>query len=242
MKGNIHFSHATRQLSLIPQWQPLTRLRAIGRIFLVTLLMVWILWGIDTLQQQDALHLLTGGGRTLEEIPALRHAGDSTPEEKATLTDGGGRTNRGSTNENSADLKRQTHVQIFLKPLAIARFPALLILGIIAPLIVYFWNWESAIYRKVLDPYIMLLGAQAGSLIVGRIFLGEGIVPFIGLVYSILRVWQILGLIDLQMQSIILRSRVLHVILMASGWLWGLNAFFLLMHILMVSCRFFRPL
>ena len=121
------------------------------------------------------------------------------------------------------------------------RMPIIILLGIITPLALFIWNWESAIYSETLNPYLMLLGAQAGSLIVGILLLGEGIVPFIGLLYSSLRVLQINGLLDLQFRASIRMPKPLRLVLRAVLVLWALNTIALAFHILWVSWRLLLP-
>jgi hypothetical protein len=117
------------------------------------------------------------------------------------------------------------------------RLPVLIVLGIITPLAVFLWNWESAIYGEVHNPYLMLLGTQAGSVIVGVLLLGEGIVPFIGMLYSSLRVWQIQGLLDPPTSDSGPIPSPLRLDLRTTLLLWALNAIALALHILWVTLR-----
>ena len=121
------------------------------------------------------------------------------------------------------------------------RMPIIILFGIITPLAFYIWNWESPIYSETLNPYLMLLGAQAGSIIVGILLLGEGIVPFIGLLYSSLRVLQINGLLDLRFNASSRIPKPLRLVLRAVLLLWVLNTIALAFHILRVTWRLLLP-
>ncbi|MFN9623505.1 MAG: hypothetical protein ACK587_11865 [Cyanobacteriota bacterium] len=223
-----------RQLSLMPQLLPLSNLRFIGRLFLATTLLLWSLWLVDGLQQRDVLFLLTGGGRVLEKIqpqPTSSNARPSTPLSKPQLPS--------TSQANSGRVKDEDKDQVNLPSwlITVFRVPTLVVLGVITPLALYLWNWESQIYNQILTPYLMLLGAQAGSAIMGVLLLGEGIVPFIGLVYSILRVIQINDLLDLPFQVSRQMPKFLRFILRLALLLWALNAMALGYHILIVSWK-----
>lgn len=231
-----------RQPSLTDRPLPLSSLHFIGRIFLTSIFALCLLWMVDTVQQNDVLHLLTGGERALEQMSV---------EEGALERDGeGGLSHSYGHNitrgipERAPDADRQkmeATIHSWLKGVfGTLRVPALLLVGIIIPLGLFLWNWESAIYADTLQPYLMLLGAQAGTLIVGLGLLGEGTVPFIGTVYSLLRVWQIDGLLEFRKRGCGEPPRLLRIVLRAAQVLWALNWIALLVFILWVMHRKFQ--
>lgn len=128
-----------------------------------------------------------------------------------------------------------SHVEWVYRMMGLFRLPVLIILGVIAPLALFLWNWESAIYVDTLKPYLLLLGAQTGSVIVGVLLLGEGIIPFLGLFYSGLRVLQISQLLHPLSTNLGPLPRPLRLVLRSAFILWFLNAAALGLHILMVS-------
>lgn len=224
------FQHSlARQLVLLPKSPLLTRLRFIGQIFLATILIIWSLWVVDTLQQRDVLHFLTGGGRVLEEVTARNEAQTPSSPEKSPSISSGVKANNNTQTRNDATANR------YYKFMGVIRLPVLIMLGIVAPLALFLWNWESSIYTIVLKPYMMLLGAQAGSVIVGVLLLGEGIIPFIGVVYSGLRVLQIRELLDPPPPDGRSLPRPLRFVLRSALILWLLNAIALALHILWVT-------
>lgn len=117
----------------------------------------------------------------------------------------------------------------------IPRLPVLILLGIIAPLAMFLWNWKSAIYIDTLKPYLMLLGAQAGSVVVGVLLLGEGMIPFIGVIYSGLRVLQIKDLLVPTPPDLRPIPGPLKLVLRSALVLWFLNMTALALHILWVT-------
>lgn len=210
---------------------PLSNLRVIGRIFLSSIVLLWLLWMVDTLQQRDVLHLLTGGERVIEEMAGK--SGEqisSQPAPEITLSPARQKAKRSTNSEEKKEENLQWLMGVF-------RMPVLIVLGILLPLALFLWNWESVIYTDTLKPYLMLLGAQAGSLIVGILLLGEGTVPFIGMVYSGLRVFQIGGLLDPRFHGSGSIPKPLRRVLRIAKVLWALNGGFLLLHILWVSSR-----
>lgn len=223
--------HRERQLSLMSRSLPLNNLRFIGRLFLASILVLWLIWMVDTLQQRDVLHLLNGGGRALVEDPA--HSAEQSATQAAPQT-----APKISAATQTYATQRPFRLPFWL--MGVFRIPMLIMLGIITPLALFIWNWESVIYSETLNPYLMLLGAQAGSLIVGILLLGEGIVPFIGLVYSSLRVLQIDGLLDLRFRASNQMPKPLRLVLRAALVLWALNAIALALHILWVTWRLLK--
>jgi hypothetical protein len=223
--------HRERHLSLMSRSLPLNNLRFIGRLFLASILVLWLIWMVDTLQQRDVLHLLTGGGRALVEDPA--HSAEQSATQAAPQT-----APKISAATQTHATQRPFRLPFWL--MGVFRIPMLILLGIITPLALFIWNWESVIYSETLNPYLMLLGAQAGSLIVGILLLGEGIVPFIGLVYSSLRVLQIDGLLDLRFRASNQMPKPLRLVLRAALVLWALNAIALALHILWVTWRLLK--
>lgn len=226
------FQHSlARQLVLLPKSLLLTRLRFIGQIFLATILIILTLWVVDTLQQRDVLHFLTGGGRVLEEVTARNEAQTPSSPEKSPPISPVVEANDNSQTGNAAT------ANWYYKFMGVIRLPVLIMLGILAPLALFLWNWESSIYTIVLKPYMMLLGAQAGSVIVGVLLLGEGVIPFIGVVYSGLRVLQIRELLDPPPPDVRSLPGPLRFVLRTALILWLLNAIALALHILWVTWR-----
>jgi hypothetical protein len=221
----------TRRLSRLSQPLPLNNLRCIGRIFLASILTLWILWMVDTLQQRDVLHFLTGGERVLEEVAEMRGA-PSPP--KGTMVP---HAIRPVEISRAARAGATAPADWLTMLLAVFRLPVLIVLGIITPLALFLWNWESAIYADTLNPYLMLLGAQAGSVIVGVLLLGEGIVPFLGMLYSGLRVLQIRDLLNPPSREPGPMPRPLRLVLRTTLLLWAFNTTALALHILWVTVR-----
>ena len=247
-------NHLVRQLSLIPRALPLNNLRFIGKVFLASILVLWLLWMVDTLQQRDVLHLLSGGGRVLEEISVPSAEGRSKqPTHQSTSqspnTKASAATHQltppGEAESTASDAVMRSGSEWTLSLpywlMVLFRMPIIILFGIITPLAFYIWNWESPIYSETLNPYLMLLGAQAGSIIVGILLLGEGIVPFIGLLYSSLRVLQINGLLDLRFNASSRIPKPLRLVLRAVLLLWVLNTIALAFHILRVTWRLLLP-
>jgi hypothetical protein len=225
-----------RQLNLLPLSLPLNSLRFIGRIFLSSIIALWLLWMVDTLQQRDVLHLLTGGSRVLKEVPAIS-AGE---REKQQIPQTPPQTAPKTSNDTEA-YANSLPSWLLYGLMSVFRVPILILLGIITPLALFIWNWESVAYSEILNPYLMLLGAQAGSLIVGILLLGEGIVPFIGLLYSGLRVFQISGLLDCRYLASSHIPKPLRLVLRAALVLWSFNAIALALHIVSVTFRLLHP-
>ena len=209
---------------------------------------------VDTLQQRDLLHLLTGGGRALEEVVVHnteQSAAQATPEAEQSPAQKPSQAEQSATQKTSQKVSQfsattqeratQEPFRLYFLLMGMIRIPILLLLGIITPLALFLWNWNSVIYSETLKPYLMLLGAQAGSLIVGISLLGEGVVPFIGCIYSVLRVCQIDGLLDLRFRASSQLPKALQVVLRAALVLWALNAIILLLHILAVTWRLLHP-
>jgi len=78
--------------------------------------------------------------------------------------------------------------------IGMCRISALFLIGIIAPLILFISNWQHPLMLRIMNPYFLLIGAQAGSMFAASTMLGPGAVTFIGLFYSLFRSVQVLSL------------------------------------------------
>jgi hypothetical protein len=121
------------------------------------------------------------------------------------------------------------------------RSPVLLGIGVILPLIVFVFNWSNRAITTVLTPYFLLVGAQFATLTFAKAMIGQGGMSFTGLVYSLFRFLQLIGLIDQTKESMTLAKRKsddvypwFKKILRIELFLWLFNAAFLFVYICLV--------
>jgi hypothetical protein len=126
------------------------------------------------------------------------------------------------------------------------RYPVLISLGILAPLLAWFLRQKDRVVRCCLEPYLLLLLAQVVTLFLADALMGEGLVIWVGFIYTLLRLLQLVELFWLSrskdprfVKRFNLRSRPwLRDLLRLQLVLWGLNALGLGWHILGVFRSF----
>ena len=126
------------------------------------------------------------------------------------------------------------------------RYPVLISLGILAPLLAWFLRQKDRVVRCCLEPYLLLLLAQMVTLFLADALMGEGLAIWVGFIYTLLRLLQLLELFWLSrsqdprfVKRFNLRSRPwLRELLRLQLVLWGLNALGLGWHILGVFRSF----
>ncbi len=126
------------------------------------------------------------------------------------------------------------------------RYPVLISLGILAPLLAWFLRQKDRVVRCCLEPYLLLLLAQTVTLFLADALMGEGLAIWVGFIYTLLRLLQLLELFWLSrsqdprlVKRFNLRSRPwLRELLRLQLVLWGLNALGLGWHILGVFRSF----
>jgi hypothetical protein len=135
--------------------------------------------------------------------------------------------------------------QLFLVILQL-RYPALIILGVLAPLLAWIIRQRDKVVRRCLEPYLLLLLAQILSLILADALMGEGLAIWVGFMYTLIRLLQLSELFwmgrsaDRRIQRLFnLRSRPwLRDLLRLQLLLWSINALGLAWHILGVFRSF----
>jgi hypothetical protein len=135
--------------------------------------------------------------------------------------------------------------QLFLVLLQL-RYPALIILGVLAPLLAWIIRQRDKVVRRCLEPYLLLLLAQIFSLFLADALMGEGLAIWVGFVYTLLRLLQLRELFwmsrsaDRRIQRLFnLRSRPwLRGLLRLQLLLWSINGLGLAWHILGVFRSF----
>lgn len=119
------------------------------------------------------------------------------------------------------------------------RLPFLLGIGFVLPLLVYVTWLQHRAIRAAMQPYLLLLVAQIITMLVALQMMGEGLVLWVGLIYTWLRVIQLLGLLNVGAPALWFKetpsSRTARRWLIPLLWmelvLWGVNGFGLLWHI-----------
>lgn len=135
--------------------------------------------------------------------------------------------------------------QLFLLILKL-RHPVLICLGVLAPLLAWMIHLRDKVVRRCLEPYLLLLLAQMLSLFLADALMGEGLVVWVGLIYTLLRLMQLRELFwmsrsaDPRIQRLFnLRGRPwLRDLLRLQVLLWGINALGLGWHIIGVFRAF----
>ena len=92
----------------------------------------------------------------------------------------------------SSDLLFRTWDRVFLVFLQFG-YPVLISVGILAPLLAWRIGRRDRVVRRCLEPYLLLLLAQAITLFVAESLMGEGMTVWVGLIYNLLRVFQLVG-------------------------------------------------
>lgn len=135
--------------------------------------------------------------------------------------------------------------QMFLVILQL-RFPVLISLGIVVPLLAWIIRQRDVVVRRCLEPYLLLLLAQVLTLFVADMVMGEGLVIWVGFLYTVLRLLQLTGLLWMGGGANTRLRRVFH--LRSRPWLrnllrlelllWSINALGLGWHIVGVFRTF----
>lgn len=105
----------------------------------------------------------------------------------------------------------------------VLRVPILVVVGLVLPLLLYLVRYQFVLIRGVFRPYIMLLIGQVITMGVASLVMGEGLVLWVGFVYTLLRVLQLWGL--LRYLRYLEYVRMLHVVRLCGlmQWLAGLR-------------------
>lgn len=119
------------------------------------------------------------------------------------------------------------------------RYPVLISYGILVPLLALIVWQRDVVVRRCLEPYLLLLLAQVMTLLVAEALMGEGLMIWVGFVYTLLRLLQMVGLLwmgggaDQHLRRVFdLRPRPwLRVLLRLELVLWSVNALGLGWHI-----------
>lgn len=74
------------------------------------------------------------------------------------------------------------------------RVPALSVAGVIIPLLALLMRYRCRIVRLTLQPYMFLVLAQIAVMVVADMVMGAGLVLWVGFVFTLLRVVQLIGL------------------------------------------------
>lgn len=75
------------------------------------------------------------------------------------------------------------------------RYPVLISFGILLPLLALIVRQRDVVVRRCLEPYLLLLLAQVVTLLVAEALMGEGLMIWVGFVYTLLRLLQLVGLL-----------------------------------------------
>ena len=126
------------------------------------------------------------------------------------------------------------------------RYPVLICLGILAPLLAWLLRQKDRVVRCCLEPYLLLLLAQVVTLFLADALMGEGLAIWVGFIYTVMRLLQLVELFWLSrskdpriLKRFNLRARPwLRDLLRLQLLLWGLNALGLGWHIVGVFQSF----
>ena len=130
--------------------------------------------------------------------------------------------------------------------MVLLRYPVLISLGLLLPLLVLIMAQRDVVVRRCLVPYLLLVLAQVITMVIAEPLMGEGLVVWVGFGYTLLRVLQLIGLLrlgraasDRARRPFDLRRRPwLRRLLRLELLLWGINALGLGWHILGVFWDF----
>jgi hypothetical protein len=122
------------------------------------------------------------------------------------------------------------------------RLPFLLALGFVIPVLVYLVCLQHRSIRAALQPYLLLLLSQIVTMFIALQLMGEGLVLWVGLIFTWLRLIQLLGLLNVGAPALWIKERPLS--RLANRWLisllsvelvlWGVNGIGLLWHVFSV--------
>lgn len=105
----------------------------------------------------------------------------------------------------------------------VLRVPTLVIVGLILPLLLYLVRYQFVLVRGIFRPYLLLLGGQIITMAVASLVMGEGLMLWVGFIYTMLRVLQLWGL--RRYLRYLEYARMLHVVRLCGlmQWLAGLK-------------------
>lgn len=136
------------------------------------------------------------------------------------------------------------HIDRIVVALLRLRLPLLLGLGLLMPLVLYLRHLHHTAVRCALQPYLLLFLAQVFTMLIAMPLMGEGLVLWVGLIYTSLRVVQLLGMLGVGVPAVWTHfpsakrfSTWLTPLLLLELALWSLNGFGLLWHIFSVFRR-----
>ena len=98
-------------------------------------------------------------------------------------------------------------------------FPIFIVLGVLPPIIIRAIEEKEYITRKIIDPYLLLLGFQILTEIFLFIIVGKGLGVVVGLIYSSLRIIQLQQLWSIK----ITLSKSIKIFLLVQTILWPIN-------------------
>ncbi len=133
-----------------------------------------------------------------------------------------------------------SRLDAFFLSIVLLRYPVLISLGLLLPLLVLIMAQRDGVVRRCLVPYLLLVLAQVITMVIAEPLMGEGLVVWVGFGYTLLRVLQLIGLLrlgraasDRARRPFDLRRRPwLRRLLRLELLLWGVNALGLGWHIL----------
>jgi hypothetical protein len=135
-----------------------------------------------------------------------------------------------------------------MEAISYLRAPILLGFGILLPLAVFIFNWNSRIFIRACNPYFLLVGAHAVTLFIAGRLLGPGSMTFVGIAYSSLRSMQMTSLLK-RLSSLIPGTtpqghtrRCPPTLLWGARFewlLWTLNALYLTLYVVLVTVGLF---
>lgn len=103
----------------------------------------------------------------------------------------------------------------------VMRVPVLVVLGLALPLLLYLIRYQFVLVRGILKPYLLLLAGQIVTMAVASLVMGEGLVLWVGFIYTLLRVLQLWGALRYLRQLECLR--MLHVVRVCGLMQWLAN-------------------
>lgn len=164
-------------------------------------------------------------------IPGLEIRPASVPYQRSTKA-----TMTGQSDAAKSLLRR---LDAFFLSIVLLRYPVLITLGLLLPLMVLITAQRDGVVRRCLVPYLLLVLAQVITMVIAEPLMGEGLVVWVGFGYTLLRVLQLIGLLrlgraasDRVRRPFDLRRRPwLRRLLRLELLLWGINALGLGWHI-----------
>lgn len=150
------------------------------------------------------------------------------------------------TTQSDAARSLLRSLDAFFLSIVLLRYPVLITLGLLLPLMVLITAQRDGVVRRCLVPYLLLVLAQVITMVIAEPLMGEGLVVWVGFGYTLLRMLQLIGLLrlgraasDRVRRPFDLRRRPwLRRLLRLELLLWGINALGLGWHIVGVFWDF----